>query len=139
MNPTLDLMSKWMRKMGLTLSVGKTEAIISTTKRGYKCPRIFLEGTLLQLKEHVCYLGMEFCKKLGFEKHLKCAAEKATKTVSSLSRLIPNVGDPMQKKRQLLMSVIQNQLLYAAPIWGPNITNFINIIINTVLHHFITL
>lgn len=104
--------------MGLTLSVGKTEAIMLTTKRGYTSPRFFLEGALLQLKEHVRYLGVKLCKKLSFGKHFQCATEKTTKTVSSLSRLMPNVGGPGQKKRQLLMSIAQSQLLYAAPIWA---------------------
>jgi len=40
------------------------------------------------------------------------------KTVSSLSRLMPNIGGPKQRKRQLLMSVAQSQLLYAAPVWA---------------------
>ncbi|CAI6375539.1 unnamed protein product [Macrosiphum euphorbiae] len=127
MNQTLDLVSKWMKDTGLTLSVGKTEAIMLTTKRGYTPPRFILEGALLQLQEHVRYLGVELCKKLGFGKHLQCAAEKATKTVSSLSRLMPNVGGPRQKKRQLLMSVAQSQLLYAAPIWASALVFEVNI------------
>jgi len=105
MNQTLDLVAKWMVNIGLTLSVGNTEAIMLTTKRGYTYPRFILEGALLQPKEHVRYLGVELSNKLRFGKHLMCAAEKATKTVCSLSRLMPNVGGPRQKKRQLLMSV----------------------------------
>lgn len=118
MNPSLDAVSRWMAKTGLTLSVSKTEAIMLTTKRGYVEPRFYLEGEMLQLKEHVRYLGVEMCRKLGFRKHLECAAAKATTTIASLSRLMPNIGGPRQNKRQLLMSVAQSQLLYASPIWA---------------------
>lgn len=118
MNPSLDAVSRWMSKTGLTLSVSKTEAIMLTTKRGYTQPRFYLEGEMLQLKEHVRYLGVEMCRKLGFRKHLECAAAKATTTIASLSRIMPNIGGPRQKKRQLLMSVAQSQMLYAAPIWA---------------------
>jgi len=78
MNSSLAAVSRWMAKTGLKLSVSKTEAIMLTTKRGYTQPRFYLEGEMLQLKEHVRYLGVETCRKLGFGKHLECAAAKAT-------------------------------------------------------------
>ncbi|CAI6368752.1 unnamed protein product [Macrosiphum euphorbiae] len=55
----MNAVSRWMAKSGLTLSVSKTEAIMLTTKRGYTQPRFFLEGEMLQLKDHVRYLGVE--------------------------------------------------------------------------------
>lgn len=101
------------------LSIGKTEAIMLTTKRGYQLPRFILDNTQLQLKEHIRYLGVELSRKLGFREHLLATAEKVAKSVASLFRLMPNIGGPKQRKRQLLMSVVQNQWLYAAPVWAP--------------------
>ncbi|KAF0747276.1 Uncharacterized protein FWK35_00018111 [Aphis craccivora] len=98
MNTSLDAVSRWMSKTSLTLSVSKTKAIMLTTKRGYTQPRFYLEDEMLQLKEHVRYLGVELCRVLGFRKHLECAAAKATTTITSLSRLMPNIGGPRQKK-----------------------------------------
>lgn len=118
MNSSLDVVSRWMSKTGLALSVRNTEAIMLTTISGYTQPRFYLEGGMLQLKEHVRYLGVELSRILGFRKHLECAAAKATTTITSLSRLMPNIGGPSQKKRQLLMSVAQSQMLYASPIWA---------------------
>ncbi|KAL4097640.1 hypothetical protein QTP88_022383 [Uroleucon formosanum] len=119
MNQSLEAVARWIADRGLTLSVSKTEAIMLTTKRGYTKPRFLLENTQLTLKEHVRYLGVEFSSKLGFGKHLECAAVKAKKTITSLSRLMPNIGGPKQRKRQLLMTVAQSQMLYAAPVWAP--------------------
>lgn len=102
----------------LKLSTSKTEAIMLTTKRGYQLPKLFLDDTLLQFKEHIRYLGMELSRKLGFREHLLATAEKAAKSVASVSRLMPNIEGPKQRKRQLLISVVQSQLLYAAPVWA---------------------
>jgi len=126
MNLTLDAVARWMVNMGLTLSVGKTKTIMLTTKRGYTQPRFFLEGELLHPKKFVRYLGVELCTKLGFGKHLECASAKAMKTVISLSRIMPNIGGPKQKKHQLLMSVAQSKLLYAAPIWASSLVFEVN-------------
>jgi len=117
-NQSLNTVSVWMADKGLELSISKTLAIMLTSKRGYVEPRFFLEGERIKFEEHIRYLGVELSRILGFGKHVECAAEKAMKTVSSLSRLMPNVGGPKQKKRQLLMSAAQGQLLYAAPVWA---------------------
>lgn len=122
MNPALAMVARWMSGRSLKLSVSKTEAIMLTTKRGYQPPRFFLDNTQLQMKEHIRYLGVELSKKLGFRDHLLATAEKATKSVASLSRLMPNIGGPKQGKRQLLMSVVQSRLLYAAPVWASEMT-----------------
>lgn len=105
MNQSLEAVARWMADRGLTLSVSKTEAIMLTTKWGYTKPRFLLENTQLTLKEHERYLAVEFSSKLGFGKHLECAAAKAKKTITSLSRLMPNIGGLKQRKRQLLMTV----------------------------------
>lgn len=114
----LATVAGWKSGRGLKLSVSKSEAIVLTTKRGYQQPSFLFEGTQLQLKEHIRYLGIELCKQLGYRKYLECVTAKAAKTVASLSRLMPNIGGPKTNKRQLLMTVVQSQLLYAAPIWA---------------------
>lgn len=111
-------MDGWQGRYSVKLSIGKTEAIMLTTKRGYTKPRFFLENAQFTLKEQVRYLGVELSSKFVFGKHLECAAAKAKKTITSLSRLMPNIGGPKQKNRQLLMSVAQSQMLYAAPMWA---------------------
>lgn len=41
-----------------------------------------------------------------------------SKTVAFLSRLMPNIERSKQRKKQLLMSVVINQLLYTVPVWA---------------------
>lgn len=52
MNPSLDLVAKWMNDRDLRLSIAKIEAIMMITKRGYQTLKFFLEDTLLQPKDH---------------------------------------------------------------------------------------
>jgi len=57
-NDALDIVSEWMRRAGLSLSVGKTEAIIFTTKRGYVLPQLSIQGIDITIKENIAYLGV---------------------------------------------------------------------------------
>lgn len=44
-------------------------------------------------------------------------SEKAAVVVGNLSRLMPNVGGPREKKRRLYASVVHSIILYAVPAW----------------------
>uniref|UniRef100_A0A2S2NQQ6 Reverse transcriptase domain-containing protein n=1 Tax=Schizaphis graminum TaxID=13262 RepID=A0A2S2NQQ6_SCHGA len=117
MNGALSLVSEWIETNGLSISVSKTVAMTMTTKRRYRRPQFVLLGETLELKEHIKYLGVELNSKLGFKEHIKMIRAKALKTTAALSRLMPNVGGPSPTKRKLLTSVVNSQLLYAAPVW----------------------
>lgn len=117
-NKALDVIAKWMDNMGLTLSVNKTEAVILTTKRGYDNPHFILRGVQIAIQDHIRYLGVELHRVLGFKAHIETAVAKATKTSLALARLMPNMGGSSQRKRRLLATVVESQLLYAAPIWA---------------------
>lgn len=121
MNRSLSLISEWIDTNGLRISVNKTVAMTMTTKRRYKRPQFVLLEETLELKEHVKYLGVELNSKLGFKEHTKMDRAKAVKTTVALTRLMPNVGGPSPTKRKLLTSVVNSQLLYAAPVWHPTI------------------
>jgi len=116
-NKALDIVSEWMRRAGLSLSVGKTEAVILTTKRGYEIPQLRIQGVDVTIKESITYLGVELHRVLGFGTHIKTASAKAQATASALSRILPNIGGSGQNKRKLLSTVVTSKLLYASPIW----------------------
>jgi len=118
MNPALVIVAEWVNNNGLSISVAKTQAIMLTNKRAYRKPNFRLQGTLLELSDHERYLGMELSSTLGYKTHLSLASGKAEKTATALSRIMPNVGGPKPSRRKLLATVVENQLLYAAPIWS---------------------
>lgn len=121
-NGALAVVSGWMKKNGLTLAANKTEAVILTTKRGYEILTFMVDGVIIEPKESVQYLGVSLCRKLRFRHHIQSAVVKANKTVDALGRRLPNVGGAKQNKRKLLATVVNNQLLYAAPIWAGALT-----------------
>lgn len=107
-----------MRRAGLSLSVGKMEVIILTTKRGYVLPQLSIQGVDVTIKENITYLGVELHRVLGFGAHVKAASIKAQATALALSRILPNVGGSGQRKRKLLSTMVTSKLSYASPIWA---------------------
>lgn len=121
MNNALESVSEWMDEKGLKLSVQKTEAIMLTSKRGYAEPTFWLRGEGIQVKDQITYLGVKLCKTLGFRAHLMEVAAKAARTASALARILPNVGGSRQRSRKLMATVVESQLLYAAPVWSSSL------------------
>lgn len=70
MNPALAKVAEWVNNNGLNISVAKTEAIMLTTKRAYRKPDFWLQGTLLELSDYVRYLGMELSPTPGYKAYL---------------------------------------------------------------------
>ncbi|XP_054272620.1 uncharacterized protein LOC128992900 [Macrosteles quadrilineatus] len=64
------------------------------------------------------YLGVMVDSKLSWRDQIFRTADKAAKVISSLSRLMANVGGPRSSRRRLLMSTVQSVLLYGAELWA---------------------
>ena len=63
------------------------------------------------------YLGVMVDSKLSWRDQIFRTVDKAARVVSSLSRLMANVGGPRSSRRRLLMSSVQSVLLYGAEVW----------------------
>jgi len=117
-NPTLEKIDQWMTSRGLQLAHHKTEAVMLTKKWAYNTPRLSIGGSPIQLSSQLRYLGVILDSRLSFVKHAETVAKKAANSALALSWLMPNISGPCQWKRRLLGSVVESQLLYAAPIWS---------------------
>lgn len=117
-NRTLRMVDEWMASHGLQLAHHKTEAVMLTRRRAYNPPQLIIGGHQIELSPHLRYLGVILDSKLSFGKHVETVASKAATSAAALSRLMPNLSGPGQWKRRLLSSVVESQLLYAAPVWG---------------------
>jgi len=96
----------------------KTEAVILSRRRAYVPPRLSIGGHPIVLFDRIRYFGVILDKRLTFAAHVDVVAKKATRTAAALARLMPNnIGGPCEWKGKLLSSVVDNQLLYAAPVW----------------------
>lgn len=117
-NEALSQVVDKISQIGLSLSVDKTEAVLFTNKYKYTRPRLFINGWQLTLGRQLTYLGIVIDDTLLYKSHLTAAAEKGERVMSALSRLMPNVGGPKEKKRRLLSAVVHSVLLYGAPSWA---------------------
>lgn len=117
-NEELGLVSEEISRLGLSLAVNKTEAVMFTNKYKYVNPNITLDGQTLEMEQQMKYLGMVIDRGLLFKAHIREASAKAEKTANQLRRLMPNIGGPKQLRRKLYVAVTQSMLLYGAPSWA---------------------
>ena len=118
LNATLARVSQWMSDVGLQLAVQKTESI-GMSRHYVRWPERFeLQGQVLQLQPAMTYLGLRLGKNLNFRGHVHEVAAKASKMLTSLSRLMPNLGGACGPVRRMYAAVVHSVLLYGAPVWG---------------------
>ena len=123
-NAALATVSRGIGDLGLQLAVHKTAAVAFSDRVWITSPRIRLNGELVALQDSLKYLGILLDRKAClYGAHIRAAAEKAQRVLTSLSRLMPNVGGPGEKRRRLLVGVVHSVLLYGAPTWGPHLNS----------------
>lgn len=110
--------SQWLRTANLQLALQKSEAVVFSRKRQYNEMTVTIEGTQITAGPNLKYLGVQIDGKLNFTAHSKLAADKASKAVQNLQKIMPNVSAAKQGKRMLLSNVVHSLLLYGAPIWA---------------------
>lgn len=81
-------------------------------------PTIRVGSVDVPLGSSMKYLGVVIDGSWNFRDHLKYVENKATKVVRALSRIMPNLRGPGERKRKLFATVVTSVVLYAAPVWG---------------------
>lgn len=108
---------QWMRKRGLQLAPHKTEVLILAGRRTLKEITVRIGNMEISNKRSIKYLGITIGHNMNLGTHIKKIVEKADKTTTALSRLMPNIGGPKAGKRRVLSGVVNSVILYAAPAW----------------------
>lgn len=116
-NIAIVRIANWLHDNKLQLAPEKTEAVLLTTKRKISAIQFNVLGTELSPTTAIKYLGVWLDTKLTFAEHINRTVQKAEKTMTAILSLMPNIGGPRASKRRILISVVQSQLLYAAPVW----------------------
>lgn len=114
---SVSMVERWLQSMELTLATHKTEMVLVSSRKKPETAVVPLPNYVLRSKRSIKYLGVMIDDKLTFKAHIEYIAEKAAKKISTLSRMLPNIGGPSSSKRQLLASVVVSTILYAAPVW----------------------
>ncbi|XP_053968294.1 uncharacterized protein LOC128869714 [Anastrepha ludens] len=115
---TMTKIKTWLDSQDLSLAPEKTELILFTRAR------IPVEVTMPVYTQNkttskvVKYLGIKPDHKLTYWAQIQYAAQKSTKTISRLSRLMANIGGPIASRRKPLTDTMVPFLLYGCEVWA---------------------
>jgi Reverse transcriptase (RNA-dependent DNA polymerase) len=116
-NEALFSVERWMKQHYLKLAPEKTEAVLLIGRKKCRSLDIHLDGHKIQPQKEVRYLGVILDQGLTGSAHVRYATDKASKAVTHLGRLMPNLGGPGEGRRRLLATVASSITLYGAPVW----------------------
>ncbi|XP_044588822.1 uncharacterized protein LOC123268003 [Cotesia glomerata] len=93
--------------------------VVLTRQKWFLKPfAVEIGGTTLTSTRALRYQGVMIDEKLSFREHLDGACKKASKTVSSLARIMTNTMGPRTKKKRVLLEAVHSVPLYGAEIWA---------------------
>lgn len=108
-----------MARLGLSVAATKTEAALFYGRRMKPSRNLsILIENRIPVKYSIKYLGILLDSRLSFKEHILKTEFKAAKVSRALSRLMPNLRGPGERKRRLFANVIASIILYGAPIWA---------------------
>lgn len=119
-----DYFTKWRIK----INADKTQAIIfkfnRARRRNPTIPLTF-NGTTINLKREVTYLGVTLDDRLTFNEHIETCRTKALKCFSAIYPLLHSRSKLSQSNKLILYkTMIRPKITYAAPVWiSTNETN----------------
>jgi len=114
---TYGKISQWMKSVNLKLAEHKTEAVLITSRKQLESITLRVGNHEITSQPFLRYLGVMIDARLNFKQQAEHVGTKASVVGATLSRLMPNVGGPKQK-RALLTTVITSVLTYGISIWA---------------------
>nr|CAI5864374.1 unnamed protein product [Callosobruchus analis] len=118
-NLALEIVSKWMKENNLKLAPHKSEAVLMKGARRKTENLAFeLNGAQIKPTNAINYLGVTIDAHGTYDPHFTRIIRKAEEKTRALTRIMPNIGGPSSKKREVLCGVVHSIILYGAPIWS---------------------
>nr|CAI5852382.1 unnamed protein product [Callosobruchus analis] len=118
-NLALEIVSKWMKENNLKLAPHKSEAVLMKGARRKTENLAFeLNGAQIKPTNAINYLGVTIDAHGTYGPHFTRIIRKAEEKTRALIRIMPNIGGPSSKKREVLCGVVHSIILYGAPIWS---------------------
>ncbi|XP_071440925.1 uncharacterized protein [Hetaerina americana] len=98
------------------------EAVLVTSKKTLETITLIVGEHRIATQSYLRYLGVQIDLHLNFKALVQSASTKAAAVGKALSRLMPNVGGPKQKRRVPLMSVATSAITYGIAIRADALT-----------------
>lgn len=125
LNSHLEILQGYFIKWGLRLNVDKCTAIVFRGKSKVVFPnfRAFhpvlkIGGDTIKLADKIRYLGVIFCERMEFIRHIDFTLDRAKKVYFAYQSVLSHNGG-LSKKIKLLLykQVIRPIISYAFPVW----------------------
>ena len=117
-NITFERYQKWLEKMRQKLAGHKTECTMITSRNTMGTVTFRVGEHEITSQPSIRYLGVIIDSRLNFKAQVEHASAKMATVGRTLSRLMPNVGGPKQKRRVLLTLVTTSVMTYGTAIWA---------------------
>jgi len=117
-NDELQKVYEWTKANKITINPPKSKALINPPKANINVPRVevYLNNTVLDIKDNVKYLGITIDNRINFENHIKVLTGKISRFVGVINKLRHTL--PLKALRNLYYSMVHPHLLYGIAIWG---------------------
>ncbi|XP_015123448.1 uncharacterized protein LOC107045640 [Diachasma alloeum] len=104
--------------VGLSLAEHRTEAVWIISRKVVQTITLQVGNYKFTSQPFIRYLGVIIDARPNFTQQVEDVSTKASGVRSALSRLMPNIEGPKQRRRALLSSVITLVFTYAIAIWA---------------------
>ncbi|KMQ88572.1 reverse transcriptase [Lasius niger] len=97
----ISVILRRIKDLGLTVSASKTNAVIFFEKRKPVWDRpveVLVGDEPVEVKGSMKYLGVVLDSRMTFRDHFKYVAEKASKVIRALGRLMSNLRRPVRPR-----------------------------------------
>jgi len=118
----LESVVRSIGNLGLKVAARKTETVVFRGARtGPPPPTLIRVGEVhVQVGGKIKYLGLQLDATWSFGEHFRCLAPRVG-VAMALCRLLPNLGGPGGRVRQIYAAVVSSVALYGAPVWADDV------------------
>lgn len=117
-NLQIERVVRHISSLGLRVAEAKTEAVLLCGQLPRVMPAVRVGSVRIGVAESMRYLGVIIDSRWNFRTHLKYVEGKVASISRALSRLMPNLRGPGERKRRLYSNVLTSVAMYASPVWG---------------------
>ena len=125
LNAELQNVSDWLVSSKLSLNVNKSNFLFFSNRKDKEPPELKIQGTIIENKEVVKYLGIMIDNKLKWDHHMKMVSQRISRGIGILH--LTKFLVPPTLLCNLYYSFVQFHLLYGILAWGSPLSHLTNI------------
>ncbi|GBP83901.1 hypothetical protein EVAR_36549_1 [Eumeta japonica] len=115
---TCERISQWIKSVNLKLAEHKTNGVLVSNRKKNGKNTLRVRNRVITSQPFLRYLRVVLDARFNFKRQVVHVGTKASVVAATLSRLIPNVGSPKEKRRAPLTFIITSVLTYHISFWA---------------------